>query len=261
MIRYTQIALLTGLLTFQLSSAQDETNKPMVQTIAQDRQERIEFLNPEYLLFAPQGQANEKAPLLIYLHGAGGRGNNINKIQGQAGALSRGMQQFNKAPCFIVAPQCLKSMSEERKSTWTANDLNQLLKHLRATLEFDEDRVYLTGNSMGGYGTWAWAAQNPEHFAAIAPISGGIGRGGPKDITPDLDQWAQALVDLPVYAFVGAKDKVVPPDRSQRVVEAIQQAGGSQAQLKVYPDQGHGANKAAYSSPEFYEWLFSKRRK
>jgi len=248
------------LLSVFLTQAHGEATPPTVQTIDPALHSDTEFLNPEYLLFAPEEQTNGKVPLLIYLHGAGGRGNNISKIQNRAATLYRGIQQFDKAPCFIVAPQCLKSTSEERKSTWTASDLNQLLKHLRATLKFDEDRVYLTGNSMGGYGTWAWASQNQEHFAAIAPISGGIGRGGPKDITPNLDKWAKNLVGLPVYAFVGAKDRVVPPDRSQRVIDAIEDAGGTQAQLKVYPDQGHGASKAAYSSPEFYEWLFSKRR-
>ena len=94
-----------------------------------------------------------------------------------------------------------------------------------------------------------------------APISGGIGRGGPKDVTKQLDQWGKKLAQVPVYAFVGGKDKVVPAERSERVVKAIRQAGGQQAKLKVYPDQGHNARQVVLSTPEFYEWMFSKQRK
>jgi len=113
---------------------------------------------------------------------------------------------------------------------------------------------------MEGYGTWAWAAHNPEHFAAIAPVVGGIGPRGPKDVTPDLAKWAAKLALVPVYAFAGAKDKVVPAERSERMIAAIRKAGGKEAKLKIYPNGGHAAGRAVFSTSEFYDWMFAQKR-
>lgn len=145
-------------------------------------------------------------------------------------------------------------------ATWTHEDLNILLAHLKATLPIDAARIYLTGNSMGGFGSWMWGGNNPEHFAAIAPIVGGIGYGGPKDITKDLDAWAANLAKVPVFAFVGALDKVVPADRSEQMVVAIRKAGGEQVRFRNYPDEGHNARRVTYGSAEFYDWVFAKKR-
>ena len=171
-------------------------------------------LNSQYLLFAPKEAPAEKLPLVIYLHGAGGVGEDLRKIRGQAGAVWQGIHKFEKGPCLLVAPQCLKRGRDG--GGWQPPQLNVLLEHLHATLPVDQKRIYLTGNSMGGYGCWAWGGHSPQHFAAIAPVSGGIGTRGPKDVTPDLDQWIANLATVPVYAFAGAKDKVVPPERSER---------------------------------------------
>ena len=93
-----------------------------------------------------------------------------------------------------------------QRGGWIVEDLNLFLQDLKANFPLDSHRIYLTGNSMGGYGTWAWAAHNPEHFAAITPVVGGIGPRGPKDVTPDLAKWGAKLTTVPVYAFAGAKD-------------------------------------------------------
>jgi dienelactone hydrolase len=172
----------------------------------------------------------------------------------------RGIEKFGKGPCIVVAPQCLKRTKKGERGTWAPEDLDALLEHLKATLPVDGKRIYLTGNSMGGYGAWAWGGHSPEHFAAIAPVVGGIGPGGPKDVTPDLDKWAANLAKVPVFAFAGARDRVVPAERSERMIAAIRKAGGKEAQLKVYPDEGHGAGRVAFSSAEFYDWMFSKKR-
>jgi len=129
-----------------------------------------------------------------------------------------------------------------------------------ATPAVDDRRIYLSAISMGGYGTWAWAAHDPQHFAAIAPIVGGIGREGPKAVTPDFNQWATNLATIPVYAFVGALDKTVPPERSERMIAAIQKAGGREAKLKVYPDEAHAAGRVVLVSADYYDWIFSKKR-
>jgi pimeloyl-ACP methyl ester carboxylesterase len=114
---------------------------------------------------------------------------------------------------------------------------------------------------MGGYGTYAWAGVNPEHFAAIAPMVGGLGAGGPKDITSELDLWGMNIATLPMRTYYGANDRVVPPDRGTMILEAIKKAGGKQAELIVFEDMGHNAGHRPYSDPEFFKWLFSHERK
>ena len=253
------IVLFASLLAFVCSAvAQDEG--PVIGTLDPSLQEKTESLNPEYLVFSPKGKPQAKLPLLIYLHGAGGVGRDVLRLQGQSRRMWRGTAQFGKGPCLVVAPQCLKTTKQGQRGIWNADDLDLLLAHLKATLPVDEKRIYLTGNSMGGYGSWAWGAHRPEHFAAIAPVVGGIGRGGPKDVTPDLDQWAANLAKVPVFAFAGAKDRVVPAERSERMIAAIRRAGGKQAKLRIYPDEGHGAGRVVYSTAEFYDWMFSKKR-
>ena len=251
--------LVASLLTF-LSSASAQDKVPRVHVLDQTLRDKTHFLNPEYLVFLPEENSDAELPLLIYLHGGGGVGNDINKIKGQPMRAWRGIAKFGKGPCIVVAPQCLKETKEGQRGVWIPEDLNTLLQHLKATLPVDSKRVYLTGNSMGGYGSWVWGAHNPEHFAAIAPVVGGIGREGPKAVTPDLEKWAENLAKVPVYAFAGAKDKVVPAERSERMIAAIQKAGGKQAKLKIYPDEGHAVGRVVYATAEFYEWMFSKKR-
>ena len=113
---------------------------------------------------------------------------------------------------------------------------------------------------MGGYGSWAWGGHSPEHFAAIAPVSGGIGPDGPKDVTPDIEKWAANLAKVPVYAFAGANDNVVPAERSQRMIDAIRKAGGKKAKIRIYPDEGHSAGRLVFASAELFDWMFAQVR-
>ena len=114
-----------------------------------------------------------------------------------------------------------------------------------ATYDIDQDRVYLTGLSMGGYGTWALASKYPDRFAAIAPICGG-----------GTMIMALGLKDMPVWAFHGAKDQVVPLAESERMVETINARGGN-AKLTVYPEAGHDSWTKSYDNQELYDWLLS----
>jgi predicted peptidase len=234
---------------------------PKLQTVAPVFEKDTKCLNPKYLLFEVASQKKQKPALLIYLHGAGGVGNDVMRLQGQVRALLSGIQKFDKEPCYIVVPQCLRTRKSGGRGTWEASDLDLLLKDLHARLRFDTNRIYLTGNSMGGYGSWTWGGQSPQHFAAIAPLVGGTGPGGPKDVTPHLDKWAANLAKVPVYAFVGAQDRVVPAERSQTMVKTIRQAGGTQANIKVYPNEGHNIRNLVYSSKEFYDWMFAQKKK
>lgn len=236
--------------------------EPTVEKLSPELQAKTIYLNPEYLVYSPAVKPEGKLPLVIYLHGAGGVGDEIRKIRGQSSQVVKGIEKFEKGPCLVVAPQCRRdSPKSDERGTWIPEDLNVLLQHLKASLPVDEKRIYLTGNSMGGYGSWVWGGNNPEHFAAIVPVVGGIGRGGPKDVTTKIEKWAANLAKIPVYAFAGGKDKVVPAERSERMVAAIRKAGGKLAKIKVFPEEGHGAGRLVWSGAEVYDWMFAQKRK
>ena len=113
---------------------------------------------------------------------------------------------------------------------------------------------------MGGYGTWLWAGTNPEHFAAVAPSAGGIGPGGPVDVSPDWEHWAKNLTKVQLWTFHGADDQVVPAERSERMVAAIKKHGGKKAKLTIYPGVKHNSTQQTHTDPELYKWLFSHSR-
>jgi len=235
---------------------------PAVNTIAPALQPKTKSLNPEYLVFMPEVQEGQKLPLLIFLHGGGGRGNDIHRIKKKSAMSWKGIQNAGKGPCIVVTPQAMKKRKDAPDlSGWIPEELNVFLAHLKATLPVDTSRIYLSGNSMGGYGSWAWGGSNPEHFAAVAPISGGIGKGGPKDISDNIDAWAANLVNVPVYAYAGALDKTVPADRSERMVAAIKEAGGTKVNLFVHPEKGHNMGGLVRLSDDHYDWMFSQQLK
>ncbi|MEM7143579.1 MAG: prolyl oligopeptidase family serine peptidase [Verrucomicrobiota bacterium] len=237
--------------------------EPRIENIGEDRTSTVTYLNPDYLVFDPT-DAKEDAPipLVIYLHGAGGVGDDITKIKGQASRIAEAFARADREPCLIVAPQCQRDIpGAEGPGGWLPDELNVFLEHVLETHpQIDKKRIYLTGNSMGGYGCWVWGGHYPDHFAAIAPVVGGIGPEGPKDVTPHLDKWAANLAKVPVYAFAGAQDRVVPAEYSERMVKAIHKAGGENAQVKVFPDEGHGAGRVVLEGDEFFDWMFSQKQ-
>ena len=219
-------------------------------------------LNPQFLIFGKhQATKDKKIPLLIYLHGAGGVGDEIRKVKQQPRRL---LETIKKAghKCLCIVPQATKRARDQKKrGGWIPADLDLLLEHLKKILPVDEDRIYLTGNSMGGYGTFVWAANSPDHFAAIAPMVGGLGSGGPKDVTLKLDEWGKNLAKIPMKAYYGKKDRVVPADRGEMVMKAIKKAGGTKAQLIILPEEGHGAGRVPAADPKFANWMFSQQKK
>jgi predicted peptidase len=195
----------------------------------------------DYLLYLPPDYDKQESwPLLLFLHGAGERGSDLNLVKkhGPPKLIAAG----KNFPFIVVSPQCPKDKS------WEPLELVALLEEISRKYKVDPDRVYVTGLSMGGFGTWRLAAYAPHRFAAIAPICGG-----------GETYWTKQFVHLPVWAFHGAKDPGVPVERSQSMVDALKKNGGD-ARLTVYPDAGHDAWTATYDNPQFYEWLLAQKR-
>jgi predicted peptidase len=195
-----------------------------------------------YLLFLPEGydKGEKKWPLIFFLHGAGESGNDLAKVK--VHGPPKIVEQKKDFPFIVVSPQ-------SPRLGWNIDALNGLLDEVVATYRVDPDRIYLTGLSMGGYGTWALAAAHPKRFAAIVPICGG---GNPAD--------AAKLKDLPIWVFHGAKDRAVPLARSEMMVKAIKKAGGN-PKFTVYPEAGHDSWTESYDNPELYTWLLKQKRK
>jgi predicted peptidase len=198
----------------------------------------------EYLLYLPKdyAQKSQKWPLMLFLHGAGERGNDLNLVKKHGPPKLVG--QGKDLPFIIVSPQCPSGQWWLEK----VDVLLALLDEIQSTYPVDPNRVYLTGLSMGGYGTWTLACQHPDRFAAIVPICGG-----------GQSFMADRLKNVPVWAFHGAKDPTVPLRETQQMVDAVTKSGG-QARLTVYPEAGHDSWTVTYENPELYQWLLSHKR-
>ena len=147
----------------------------------------------------------------------------------------------NAPGAAVVAPQC----PEETRWTDHLDALETILDEVIAEHSIDKGRVYLTGLSLGGQGAWFLAARAPGRFAALVPV---CGRSNPED--------ADQLRNLPTWVFHGADDDTVPLDESEKMVRALEAAGGN-VKLTVYPGTGHDSWTRAYSEPELYTWLFA----
>lgn len=207
----------------------------------------------KYLVYLPtdyDARSSRRWPLMLFLHGAGERGTNVQRvaIHGPLSLVKRG----TNFPFIIIAPLC---PSDER---WQNDSLSLLLDRVAKKFAVDESRVYLTGLSMGGYGTWSLGVTQPERFAAIAPICGG---GSKIDVLLSSRVKVQALKSLPVWAFHGAKDPVVPLDESERMVDALKKAGVKEVKLTVYPNADHNSWTETYNDPALYEWLLGHSRR
>ena len=201
-------------------------------------------LSCKYLLFLPDGFSKKKQgwPMILFLHGAGERGSDLKKVKKHG--PPKIVEKRKDFPFIVVSPQCPKD------DWWTdkVEVLTHLLDDIVAKYDVDTERIYLTGLSMGGYGTWTLAAAYPDRFAAIAPICGGGKR-----------VMALRLKDIPVWAFHGAKDRVVPLKESEEMVNAIKARGGD-ARLTVYPDAGHDSWTVTYNNKELYDWFLKHRK-
>jgi predicted peptidase len=227
-------------------------NPSSVQTPKQYQFTKTISAQVSYLLFLPKGydaKAEKRWPLMLFLHGAGERGTNIWKVATHG--PPKNVATNPDFPFILVSPQC------PEHQIWSREALLGLLDDIIANYAVDTNRVYLTGLSMGGYGTWDLGMTHPDRFAAIVPICGG---GELITVMMSSRDKRQALMSLGVWAFHGGKDPVVPLAESQRMVDAVKKMGVKDVKLTVYPEADHNSWTAAYNDPELYEWLLKHER-
>ena len=177
-------------------------------------------------------------PLVIYLHGTGGRGFDLQKIY-NVGPLNS-IREGNHLSAIVVVPQCPSGLR------WDASLVEDLLQDVSRSQKMNSRKIYLTGYSMGGYGTWKIGSEIPDKFAAIVPIAGG-----------GDTVWATKLFSKPIWAFHGAKDRIVSIDRTHQMIEAVEQAGGT-PKFTTFPKSGHSINSLVFENKSFWEWLFEQ---
>ena len=211
-----------------------------------------------YRLFVPKAYDRTKQyPLVLWLHGANGRGSD--NVKNISGANTIGSHFWTKDanqrqyPCFVVAPQCPDT------TLWVSNDgidsppdeldaVVGMIENLCRTYSIDTTRIYVAGQSMGGVAVWEVIARYPEKFAAALPLCG-IG---------NTDN-AKLLINTPVWAFHGTKDDVVPVAHAQAMIGAIKFAGGT-PKYSEYKGVGHDVWNVAFKERELLKWVFSQRR-
>jgi len=208
-------------------------------------QKRTKFLNPEFGYYQPtEMDASKKKPLLIFLHGLSGRGNDIQRVIDRYGKPALfGHAEKHKLP--VLMPQC--ALGANGDGWWQPADLDLLLLYLAKTKNIDKNRIYLAGFSMGAFGAWSWAIERPQTFAAVVPVAGG---GDPNRVG--------VLRNVAIWVFHGAKDTRVPMSRSQVLVDALKKAGSKNVKFTVDPNMAH--SMAPFGDPKLYEWIVQQKK-
>ena len=221
----------------------------MSQKPGQFKQKITRTLQLNYLLYLPDGydqDTDRQWPLILFLHGAGERGDDVQMLK--VTGLPKTLEE-TAIPFVVVSPQC--PVQESWYDHVDAVDL--LLKQIIADYRVDPGRVYLTGLSMGGFGSWRLGTLWPERFAAVVPICGGghWAYGFPERVCD--------MKDTPTWVFHGAKDDTVPLQMSQELVDTLKACGGN-VKFTIYPEADHDSWTETYNNPEVYDWLLSHKR-
>ncbi|GAA0126532.1 hypothetical protein UT300019_24350 [Clostridium sp. CTA-19] len=197
-----------------------------------------------YLVYLPKSyNTNVKMPLILSLHGSGERGKNIENVK--KWGIHKILRSNDDFPFIVVSPQCPNGEIWEMQF----NALKDLLDKVENDYNIDAERIYLTGYSLGGYGTWNFAILNPERFSAIVPISGGA-------ISPKK---ALCLKNLPIWVAHGDNDTAVDLEESKRIVDCLKKYN-SNIIFKVYEGRGHEVCTTAYEEPELFQWLLKQKK-
>jgi predicted peptidase len=204
-----------------------------------------EWKGLSYLEYRPNDfDETKKYPVLIYLHGAGERGIKDFELLKYHGPIMEAENGLD-LPFVIISPQCAP------ECTWFnyGERLIELSEHCQKTSYMDEKRIYLTGNSMGGFGSWFLACARPDIFAAVVPICGG---GMPWN--------AYMLENVPVWAFHCEGDPSVEVYETEKMIAALRSCSKSEVKETIYPYQHHNAWTETYHNPVVYEWLLNKSK-
>ena len=196
-----------------------------------------------YLIRYPKGyRQGEKYPVLFFFHGAGTRGEDMDKLINNP--FFTHIEAHDPFPFVVVAPLCTEN-------TWfdLFERLQQLVKEVAIADFADSARIYAIGASMGGYATWQLGMSLPDTFAAIVPICGG-----------GMYWNAPRLKGVPVWAFHGEKDHVVLVEETKKMVAALSRAGGN-VKMTLYPENKHDAWSDTYKNPEVFAWMLSHQKK
>jgi predicted peptidase len=213
------------------------------------------ILSADYLLYLPAGyetNSGKQWPLIFFLHGAGERGSDVWMVV-KHGPPKVDTQATN-FPFIVVSPQCPAG------KIWSNDVLIALLDEVEKAYAVDLHRVYLTGLSMGGYGTWSLGLSYPERFAAMAPLCGGGEYITPYLTVVDNGPHKAALLSMPIWAFHGGKDPVVPTDESRRMVGIMRKLGNNDVKLTIYPEALHDCWTQTYANPEIFDWFLQHSR-
>jgi poly(3-hydroxybutyrate) depolymerase len=253
------------ILSTQVQSQEDKQDPGLRRMEAMDKVfEPREFVGSnknalKYRMIKPIGYlAGKKYPLVLFLHGAGERGSDNKITLVHAASEFADETRRKQYPCYVVIPQCpegqkwsdvdwtKESSDQPEVASPSMQTIKELLDEMVDSAGIDLNRIYITGLSMGGYGTWDAIARYPGFFAAAAPVCGG---GDPKTV--------KIFAKLPIWCFHGADDSVVKAIRSQEMVSALK-AVGSQVKYTEYPGVEHDSWTETYANPAFYEWLFAQ---
>jgi predicted peptidase len=195
-----------------------------------------------YLLYLPDGYGEKGTawPLVVFLHGSGERGTDLELIKRHG--PPRLVEDGKRFPFMLLSPQCPEN------EDWSATVLKALLDRIVETYTVDRSRIYLTGLSRGGKGTWNFAIAYPELFAAIVPV---CGWGDPARVS--------VLKNVPAWVFHGKKDSRIAFERGEIMVRHLEAAGGN-VRFTAYPDGEHDCWTETYQDPELYDWMLKQKR-
>lgn len=198
-------------------------------------------LSANYLLYLPEDyeESDKQFPLVLFLHGMGERGTDIEKVKTHG--IPKLISEGKEFPFIVVSPQC------PDEYFWNDDVLIALLDEIEENYRVDKKRIYVTGLSMGGHGTWTLALAQPNRFAAIAPVCG----------------WSHpvefcSLAHMPIWVFHGAKDFVVPLSLSEQIVEQLNACGADKVKFTIYPEATHDSWTETYNNEELYKWFLEQ---
>ena len=194
-----------------------------------------------YLLDFPE-KAKGKVPLMVFLHGSGERGNDLEMVKRNGPLMHKDLMG---EPVAILAPQC------PANTWWDTQAIYQLIKEIQKNYNIDETRIYLTGLSMGGWGTLKLAMEHPEMFAAVASVC------APTDRVMMAN--AHQYKNLNLKIFHGGMDDVVLPENAFNFYQSVHPVN-KEAELIIFPNDNHNSWDSTYSDPKLYEWMFSKKK-